>query len=216
MNNLSVAQSFMLCGLNEKGNFPVTNNVIPACLAAGSLIDLLLENCVSIADKKVYVTAPLTNNLLHLQPMYQYLNEKGTIKLEKLSENYCFTFSGKKINELTSSIGHSIVAQNSAVFKQGGILGNKEQFIPDRNAVDGVVQLIRAELLEDGNLSDEIVALTSLLEKSGILKRYFSSFEKDALKARLKEIRKAPSYAIIQEMLDYLDAMLIAVIVAAT
>ena len=216
MKSLSVAQSFMLCALNENGKFPSISSEAPAGLLAGSLIDLLLENCVSITDKKINVTAPLSGKLLYLQSIYGFLQEKEPVKLEKLTGDYCFGFSAKKMNQLIHDVGGALAVQNCVALEQGGILAGRELYVPDKEAVDGVVQHIRAEFLEDGILSDEMVALTSLLERNGMLKRYFSPYEKDTLKTRLKEIRKESSGQLIKEMMDYLDSMLMVAIIAVT
>ena len=79
-----------------------------------------------------------------------------------------------------------------------------------------MIQNIRAELLEDGELSEDIIALTALLDKSGELSRYFSAYEKKALKARLKEIKENPQVKAFQKVLEDIDNLFVLLIVAAT
>ena len=72
------------------------------------------------------------------------------------------------------------------------------------------------QVLEDGELSEDIIALTALLDKSGELSRYFSAYEKKALKARLKEIKENPQVKAFQKVLEDIDNLFVLLIVAAT
>ena len=58
------------------------------------------------------------------------------------------------MNELIDSIGASL-AKNGCVQREekSGLFGGKDLYIPNEADVDAVVQSIRAELLEDGELS---------------------------------------------------------------
>lgn len=78
------------------------------------------------------------------------------------------------------------------------------------------MQSIRAELLENGALSEDVIALTALLNKSGDLQKYFSAYEKKDLKKRLKEIKEDPQNEMIQKAVDYVETLFLMVVVAAT
>lgn len=69
---------------------------------------------------------------------------------------------------------------------------------------------------EDGELSEDIVALTVLLNKSGDLQKYFSAYEKKDLKKRLKEIKNTPQNEMIQKVVEYIDSLLCLIVAAAT
>ena len=97
-----------------------------------------------------------------------------------------------------------------------GILGGKTAYIPEPNKLDSIIQNIRAEILKDGNLSEDIVALTALLNKSGDISKYFSAYEKKDLKNRLKEIKNNPQNEMIKKVTDYIETLLLMIIAAAT
>lgn len=88
-----------------------------------------------------------------------------------------------------------------------GLLGNKEAFAPKKEAVTGVIEKIRAELLEDGDVSEDVIALTVLLDKSGQLKEYFSKYEQKELKEKLEVIRKSEAGTTVKELLWYIDSL---------
>lgn len=215
MNQLTISQQYLLCVLNEKGKLPSFSTEIPVCLLAGSLIDLILAQCVAVGkDKKLAVTGELTEDNRHLSSLYIFIRESKPMKVEKLASEYAFSLSDKRLKLLIKDVGMSLKALGCASLESGGLTGNAPRFIPDKRAVDNVIQNIRAELLEDGAVSDEIVALVSLMEKSSQIKKYFSKYERDQLKARLKEIQSAESSKLVKEMVDYINTMF--VIIAST
>lgn len=71
----------------------------------------------------------------------------------------------------------------------------------------GVIEKIRAELLEDGDVSEDVIALTVLLDKSGQLKEYFSKYEQKELKEKLEVIRKSEAGTTVKELLWYIDSL---------
>lgn len=216
MNYLSISQAYMLCVLNEHGKLPMVSADLPIAILTGGILDLMLEDCAQVRERKLYLKAPLPDALSHLHPLYQFLAEHDAIKLEDIASQYYFSFTGKKLTQLLSCIGHSLANEGCVTPEMGGMTGKKELFVPVPSAVDNVVQYIRAELLEDGALSDDIVSLTALLARSNMLKRYFSSYERNALKSRMKEIKTSPQHKSICELLDYVEGMMVAIIVAAT
>ncbi|WP_343208607.1 GOLPH3/VPS74 family protein [Anaerolentibacter hominis] len=211
----SITERYMLCALNDKGKIPALSSEIPVCIVAGAVMDLALAGCVAVDNKRLTVSSPLSGGLRHLTSIYDYIAEKEKIKLDKLASEYCFSFSGKRINRLIDEIGMALSEAHSVTVEQGGLLGTKKHYIPDGKAVDSVVQTIRAELLEEGTMSDEAIALAGLFEKSGMLKKYFSSYEKKALKSRMEEIKNSPSHEIISEFMDYINTMIAVIAVTS-
>ncbi len=86
--------------------------------------------------------------------------------------------------------------------------------MPEPQAVQRVVDKIRAEFLEDGALSEDVVVLTALLQESGLLKQYFSKYETDTLKVRLQEVKQNEAYAIVAKMIDDIELMMAVVATA--
>jgi len=214
MKDLSVAQEYLLCSLTGQGKLPLLNNHVPGCVLAGGLIELLADGSVQIGEKdKISVTGDLGAERTYLRSLYEWLGKSGPVSLNKVAQTYCVTLTGRQINALVDDIGDSLVQNGCATPEMGGVFGKKRCFLPRPEAVDRVIQKIRAELLESGAIDEETVALVSLMEKSSQIKKYFSKYESDQLKARLKEIRQAPSSQMVKRIVDYIDKM-IAVITA--
>ena len=215
MKNLSLTQQYLLCVLNKNGKLPTFGLEKTLCLSAASVLELLMEETLSFDGKKLKVQSPLPEEKTYLRPVYQVVERKQPVKFESIVEYFSLAFTDKHMNELIDSIGASLV-QKGCVQRdeKSGLFGGKDLYIPNETDVDSVVQSIRAELLEDGELSEDVVALTMLLHKSGDLQKYFSAYEKKDLKKRLKEIKNNPQNEMVQKAVGYVDSLLCLVIVA--
>jgi hypothetical protein len=217
MTDLSISQEFLLCSLNEKGKLPLIGKEVPACILAGGLIELLVGGAIRMDEKNTIQTAGgLGGRQACLKSLYDWLHESKPMKLETIARAYCITLTEKRLNMLVVDIGNSLAETGCVTVEEGGVLAAKPRFVPHPDAVDRVIQKIRAEMLEDGPMADETVALVSLLEKSYRIKRYFSSYEAKQLKARLRQIREAPANRMVKQMVEYVDRMVAVIAVVAS
>lgn len=215
MKNLSLTQQYLLCVLNKNGKLPAFGLEKTLCLSAAGVLELLMEDALSFDGKKLTVKSALPEEKAYLRPVYQAVERKQPVKFESIVEYFSLDFTDKHMNELIDSIGASLAKKGCVQREEkSGLFGGKDLYIPNEADVDAVVQSIRAELLEDGELSEDVVALTMLLNKSGDLKHYFSAYEKKDLKKRLKEIKNDPQNEMVQKAVDYIDSMLCLVVVA--
>lgn len=98
------------------------------------------------------------------------------MKIETVAEKFAFDF--KKPDELFRFVGQSLVKDDYLAEQSGkGLFKNKVSFIPNDNEVTKVIEKLRAEFLEQGDISDEVVVLGALLNRSGLIKKYFSKYE---------------------------------------
>ena len=149
----------------------------------------------------------------YLSPVYDFIKKKERVGFRTVVEHFSFTLSSKNIEELFNSIGESLVSAGCAQKEKSGMLGNKNAYIPDTKAVDTIIQNIRAEILEDGELTEDIAALAALLDKTGELMRFFSAYEKKDVKKRLKEIRNDPENKEIAKVINYVEELMVIIIV---
>lgn len=208
MKDLSVSQCYLICTLNKNGKLPALDTEIQVCLLAGGLIDLMFTKSVVLNEnKKLCIIDELDAKVDYLNSLYIFIKESKPMKVDKLASEYNFSFSDKRLKLLIYDIGISLSNLGYVSAENGGLFGNTSCFIPNPKIVDNVIQNIRAELLEDGSLSEEIIALVSLMDQSNQIKRYFSKHEKYQLKARLKEIKDTDANKLVKEMMVYIETM---------
>ena len=197
MKNLSYTQEYYLCAVNEKGM--LKSDAIYAALLAGAVLELFKHEFVEFkGDKKEWLVAlkPLNDDFAYLKPLYDFiaLQKKPMVRTSVAG----FT-SNKQFDELRSKIGASLLALDCAVELTSK---NKTWYAPKPEESKRVIEKIRAELLEDGNMTDETLCLTILLGESGIIYDYFSEAESEALKKRVKEARNNDRWGTLFEIYD--------------
>lgn len=208
MKDLSIAQEFLMCSLNSKGRLPLIGKEVPVCIVAAGIIELLQNENIKFDSNKIIVTKGLTGELNYLKSLYDELSKYNSIEIKKLIKNYAATLTDKKLNILINDIGNELEGKKCVVKNKSGLFIKKESFIPSEKYINVIVEKIRAELLEDGSVSDEVIALVSLLEKSNQLKKYFSSYESDRLKARIEEIKNTAQNRLVKQMMECIDILM--------
>ncbi len=143
------------------------------------------------------------------------MNQGKPVKLDKIFETYMVAFTDKKLHELTDSIMNSLKDANVVIPVKAGIMGNKENYVPAKETVNYVIEKIRAELLEDGELTEDVIALTALLDRAGYLKDYFFKHEKSELKRRLSEIKDSEAGKSVKDMVNNVEGIVSLMLITA-
>ncbi len=217
MRDLSLTQEYLLCVLRGKGKLSTYSIEKGMCLTGACVLELLMDGIITREEKdKLSVRTSLPDRKSYLRPVYSYIEQKQPVKFRKIMERNSVTFTDQNVNEMVDAVGKSLVDAGCATEEKGGLFGGKTIYVPDEKALDHVIQNIRAELLEEGELSEDIIALTALLDKSGELSRYFSAYEKKTLEARLKEIKENPQVEALQKVIEDIENLFMLMIVAAT
>ena len=172
MNDLSITQSYLLCAVNDKGLLPGMRPERGACFLAAGLLELRLAGCLTLEKRKVSLCAPLPAELGYLRALYDRIAQKQPVKVDSLVERYLFSFSDRELRELLDPVGDSLVSLGLAEVRPAGLLGNQRGYVPTARGITAVIEPLRAELLEDGPVTEEAAVLTILLEKGECLKPY--------------------------------------------
>lgn len=192
MRDLSITQEYLICAMHGKGKISGFNVEKLVCVVASGLLELKMENCIVLEKKKVRVTGELPAEKMYLKPLYNFINQPKPVKIEKIIEEYNYSFSDRKLRELIGAVGTSLEEMGLVSITESGINSKRKNYVPTKQAVHYVVDLIRSELLE----------------RSKIMKEYFSSFEQKEIRHKLKEIVNSDSGLLIKEMIDYIENLI--------
>lgn len=207
MKDLSITQEYMICTVNEKGTLSSYNQKAVVCLIVSGLLEMQLEQCISLNDKQVSVCGELPEHMAYLKPLYNVINQGKPMKVEKVVEAYTMTFTNKKLYELVDALMESLKEADVVEPVKAGASGNKDRYVPKKDIITGIIEKIRAELLEDGEISEDVIALTALMDKAGNLKDYFSKYEQKELKNRIEAIKKSEAGTLAKEMAQHIETL---------
>ena len=215
MKTLSFTQEYFLCALSKnKGKVSLMDSDAMACLLAGGIMELLRSEYISIAEKnKIAAAKPWDGSLPWLKPLYDEIiamKKPGGVK--EVANIYLG--SGKAFKGLIESFGAGLVELGYAdELTKDGLFTNKIKYVPKADAVERIVEKVRSEFLEAGTMTEEILCLAALLDKGGLIRNYFSKFEADKFKERLKEVRSSEEYAPVKEVFDYINEIIAVVVI---
>lgn len=219
MDELSFTQEYVLCVLNQKGSLrSLKQTETKVCLVASGIWELLIDNIIALDNKgKIGIKTDLPLEKEYLHPLFKEIKDSKPMKLKVLVEKYSLSFTDKKLNSFIETLIFYLV-QNGTLLeeKSKGLFGNKSKYTPKADYVNRTIEKIRAEFLEDGDLSDETAILSVLLKESKLLKKYFSQYESEKLKERIKDLKDSSISPFVKEMIDQINAVIIATIVASS
>ena len=218
MYNLSLSQQFLMFAVNKQGKISSLDTRTWVCCVTSGVIDLHLNDCVSISDEKhptVSIAAELPSTLHHLLPIYQRISEKGPIKLNKLVEQYMMGRSGPR-TQLFDSLGNSLVAAGAATPQVSGILKRSTGYIPDSHNLDRLRSAIIAETSSTDAPTRNTVILATLLERSKLLKEYFTHDERARIKDMVKKHTDSQADTLIKKTIAHIDALITLLITSAS
>lgn len=215
MKDLTISQQYLICCVNKHGKISGYAAEKRICLIAAALLELRLEGSLRIEQKKVISIRPPQEGYNHLQPLYDFIAEKSPIKILKLLDAYNMSLTDKKFQELFSSIGDSLSQLELVTVSRGGLLKRELRYLPSPETVIQIIDRLRTEFLGHGKLAGDSAAMMVLLERSKLLKEYFSKFEQQQMKDKLQAAMDSADGQLVRQMVVYIEQVLAVISIAA-
>lgn len=199
MNDMLISEGFILLteGRRIKNSLIGHKRVIQMYTIGGLFFDLLVRDIIYFDEK---------NNIIL---------KKGTVELEdeSLKELYVL-IRDQKPKTFKKWIKYFNISSTDRKYLYQLLLSNIE-FNHKDELKENIVQEIRAELLEFGEVTEEIIALSLLLDSSKLIDQYFSAHEINQLKSRIKDFKdqygqRWKSIKQIRKQLENMDAIILA------
>lgn len=223
MNDITITEKYALCMLKEKRKFYETE--LTSHLLVSMIIEMMLDGNLEVGNKcKVRLTDKIPTANYNIQ-LYNAIKERKFTGIVKKSDEIpfkdiisliCYSFSSKIIKSIVEPLKEKMVEDKLIILEEKkGLFGNKEVITIDDDKFNNVVEEVRAEILENGKLTDDIILLSSLLNATKFLKNIFTKYEKEKLENRLKEIKQTEipeKVKLAQEVIDEMSATMAAII----
>ncbi len=210
MKELTITEKYALCMLKEQGKL---NKIeIRPHLIVSMIVEMMLNGNVEITDKnKVNLKENLPTKGYN-RKLYEIIQEsRMEVPLKSIVTSICGGISDRKIINMIELLQESMLEKGLISREMTkGLLGNKEVIIVNENEVNCVIEEVRAEFLEKGNLTEDFILLGSLLNATKFLKNIFTKYEKETLKKRLEEIKGteiAKKVKVAQSVIDDMIAI---------
>ena len=114
---------YLLLSVNDKGGIaPIGSMRIRSYMIASGILELILEDVISLSEDEVAVKRELPSDKEYLRLVYNKISEENSIPLKKLAR--ALVTNRKLFKELFNSIGDTLVDLNIVTKTSGGVLGN--------------------------------------------------------------------------------------------
>ena len=211
MENLKLAQSFSIIGLNAQDSLNMTTEkkVSLHCMSAAAILEIYLDGYFTEIGDKLLLKKTILDNpsiTLYQEVILKLLfDKKDTIEgdltwwLTKSSN-----LSGNQLKSLEHSIADSLKGIDlieeipnllgcDLYYKSAGV--SIREYRSNMDEYSKIAESIRAEVLEEGSVTDEIIFMLWLLRESACLQDVFSKSELEKVAIRISELSQSDPLA---------------------
>ncbi len=220
MDNLNITEKYALCMLKEKKT--LYEKELTPYLIISMIIEMMLEENLEITDKNKVVLKNKIPTVSYNIKLYDVIKDmkKSEVPLKNILTSICYGFSSKKLKSIIGILKEDMVKDKLIFFEtKKGLFGEKEIIKIDEMKFTAIINEIKQEFLEKGNLEEDLVLLASLLDSTKFLKNIFNKYEKETLDSRLKEIEKteiAKKIKVAQIVIRNMSATVTAMMINAS
>lgn len=201
MDNLKLSEKFLLISLNGTSTSESTplRALRSRCLIAAQFLDSFLEGSLTEENQNYHLSG--TN-----EPVFLHLLKNKTPKscslmewmklLEQIPSKTCAQIAEKEIARLVDSGVLDIVPsllECTLNYRTSGI--KIQQYRSSYHLYHTEIQYMKAEILENGPVSDEVICFLWLLRQSGDLKYFFSIEELNTIQEVINHLHRENVWA---------------------
>ncbi len=219
MKKMTITEKYVLCMLKEKKT--LHEKELTPYLIISMIIEMMLDENLEITDKNKVILADKMPTENYNKKLYEIIKnmKKDEIPLKNILTSICYSFSSKNLKEIINTLKDNMLEDNLITLEsKKGLIINKEVVKIDEDKFTNVVNEVKTELLEKGNLTEDIILLASLLNSTKFLKNIFNKYEKEELENKLKEIKDteiAKKIKIAQSAISNMSAIVTAMMINA-
>ena len=214
MKDLTLTQEFSLCQMNKKGKLVGKITTMPNfALVTAALYELYLNDSISLT-KEIEIKKAPNKDLKHLVVLYDFIKSQKKLQFRSVVQKICF--NDKLIKLIFHNCKEQLLTEDflEEVTVKGFLNTSKIVTVSKTGSTDFVIQKIRAEVLEDGEISENTIPLIALLVKTKKLEDYFSKYELDALKIRIEVLKTDEQYKLMFNTIKEMEALHVALYVS--
>lgn len=204
MTDLKLTQSFSMIALNAQDSLytTVVKKVALRCMAASVILEACLEsglggnwNRVTLQNTDRARLAPYCDTVI--SPLLRRIKKDLSLKWWLKSAS---ALSNKKLKKLEQAVADSLREMNlleeipnllgcDLYYDSAGVL--VMEYRSNMQEYDAITETIKAEILEDGPVTDETVCMLWLLRESGCFWDFFSRNELERVAVRMNELYRS-------------------------
>ena len=214
MKELSITEKYSLFVI--KGNKKIDMSTFAPYFTVSIVMEMVLEGILSVDGKdEISINSKKVKDG-YRKNMLDIINEKSTksLTIRKLVYNLYGIINNSKMKPIKDNLVKSLIEKDSITkINKKVLFFNKEILNVKEDIFQNVVEEIRSEFLEKGNITDEMIILSTILSETRNINKIFSTYEKSQMKDRLKEIKQTDLSKKVQIARQVIDEMTMLIMV---
>ncbi|GAA0748785.1 hypothetical protein [Clostridium oceanicum] len=178
---------------------------------AAILVDLYLKDKIYFKEnQKIVIKNSKLTGIEYNDIVLEVIKSKGLKELKKCTEY--FYFHSKLLKDIYNCIIESII--NKGILKvqkeYSFFSGSKKTYIDYKNIGDLLIKKLRIELLQDSYISTDTMYLSILLDNNKMLMTYFSQYDYNIIKNKMKTIYKkdeSNKFKIVKKSINNIESI---------
>ena len=203
MAGATLTQKTYLLMADERGELPKASLTPEVCFVGTVFATLMDEGLLALTKAgTVVVRGELPDDLKHLSEVFEYVRRKQP-SIRDFAKRFNSVLTGKHSGKLVEAVGASLAEMDMAHEVKKTITGRR-RYAPDPEAKQVLLDGIRTAMLEGGEKTPGIVALSVTLDRAEMLDKYFTKEEKLAImKANDKALGSSDAPRALIQMVQY-------------
>lgn len=196
MNDISTAEAYFLCAVQEKGKIFGHDDNKVACLLSAIFYEMKNSGLIEPAGTKLKIIQKKelpSDCASYLAPVYEHLKELESLELKHILQDYNSGWSDRHLNALTTAVGTGLSDRGLATKAKLGLFNGRVYFMPYKSAIPSLAAELLVNILYQTPISDEDGFLWLLLEKSFCIPKDFTEEQRRDIHEKVTDaIQSAP------------------------
>ncbi|NFA60707.1 hypothetical protein K8O96_09105 [Clostridium sporogenes] len=212
--DLSITEQFIILQLT--GNKFIKNKKVKIgdskiYVLASILVDLSLNDKISFdGNQEITIKDAGLTGIEYNDIVLNLIKSKGVISLKKCTQY--FYLHSKLLKNIYNSIIESVIKKGALEVKKidSFFSTSKKAYVDSKKVGDLLIQKLRIDLLENGNMDMDTMYLAILLDSNKTLMSYFSEYEYSIINDKMKTIYQkdeSNKFKIMKKSINNIEAI---------
>ena len=202
---LLLVDEFFLCSLDNAGKM-IGKDKTKVFFIAG-VVTLEMEKVINIkSDGDIEILTDLPEELERLKEIYNFVKKSSNKSLGDVYMDYDLmdSYELRYFEDVGDYLTKHLYVE-TVEGKKGLLKKHANQYPIIRQCVNPIVMRLRAELLDDAEITNDTLMLAYLLYKNEILHTFFSDYEMDDIRKELHRLKEEPTNKDINEVINAIE-----------
>lgn len=220
MKDFTITEQYYILAANSSGRLSSVTGYGSVELIAAGILDLAAAGALVIERKRAVMRKGEEALPEYLRQLYLEIKDGAKGNLKKAVEHYMMSLSDKKRKAYERALLEALEQKGAAQVKRvPGMFREKTEIRISETVREQLAERLCAsfsDMRPAGEIGGDEIFLARLMKKTGVLRKRVGREEYTGICRKLKETAALPGHKAAMELIDYVEAVWVMLISAAT